>query len=125
MTCIGTGRPGGWVGTPDDTGTCSLPTHYTNLSRMDVASVLMRVGTTDSVLSMPSVYLIVYPVESISNSQYPSPQPPLYGLYPPQATVTLTLSGRVPHFGCDPAVEIDMRIGHILYKGQPQRFLYQ
>ena len=83
------------IGITVGTGPRSLATTSKNMSRMGVATALMHVGTTTSVLSTPLVDLMVYPVEYPSNPQSPPLQTLLYGVYPRPNTLSLPLSGYV------------------------------
>ena len=78
------------IGITVGTGPRSLATTSKNMSRMGVATALMHVGTTTSVLSTPLVDLMVYPVEYPSKPQYFPPKPLLCDVYLPPKILSLT-----------------------------------
>ena len=97
-----------WVGTPAGTGPRSPLTPSNNWSGRGVADALPRVGTTDSVLSTPPVYLKVYLVETPRNPQFPPLRPLICRRYPPPSSFGLPLLGCRPCYGYDTARGGDM-----------------
>ena len=94
----------GGVGILSGIGTHISPTPSPNHNWRSVVAALSRVGTTTSGLSTPTVGLRSIPGGTPGRPQSTLTRHLICSGYPPKLTERKPLSGRKPHYGCDPSL---------------------